>query len=678
MTVKAYASQSGSDDSPVATAVYLFRAANPLITTAADLYASRKVISITCRTPDATIRYTTNGSVPTSGSGTVYSSSFSADSSVTVKAIAYKTGLDDSSVVSRFYSIYTDQPRGAQYLGAGQGVRFSVYATNASAVFVAGEFNRWDGTANRMVKNPDGVWVTTVASAVPGQMYKFVSTNFSPNWIADPYARSFNQNDNDNGIILDHTSYTWGDGGWVRPDRNKLVVYEMHIKDFTRNDSQAAGGATYGGVIDKIPYLKALGVNAVEFMPVQEWPGGWYSWGYNNCGYFAPENSLANNQADGSAYTDFKRLVDALHQAGIAVILDVVYNHTANDNNYLWNIDSALYFEGSTPWGNRLALEKPATAKFVYDNLRYWLDEFHVDGFRFDATEYIDIAALITVVDSLYTGGYAGAYFIFEEFNGAHNTSIRAYNTSKNTQVISSWGTGYKSVIWDAVNKGRSGDLGKITHFSRDDGWNHPDEVINYFSSHDEGTLQGRHGASKQSVKAAAAHLLTSMGIPMIWMRDEVMRLHYGNHPPSGQGIEESNNIMEWNTLRSSHQDLFDYYAALIKLRIDHPALRLNLNDPVGGGKFSWNTDWSGGFVGYTYKNVSGDNNFVVLINYSKTEAKNYDVSFPNTGTWYLMCDGQSAYRYSPGVRSVTISSATTAITVPANTAYIYMSEAVN
>ncbi len=221
------------------------------------------------------------------------------------------------------------------------------------------------------------------------------------------------------------------------------------------------------------------------------------------------------------------------------------------------------------------------------------------------------------------------------------------------------------------INNGTSGSMGKITYFSHDDGWNYPSEVINYFSSHDEGTLSGRQDASKQSVKTAAVHLLTSLGIPMIWMGDEVARLHYGNHPPSGEGIDEANNEMDWDTLRTDNADLLAYYSGLIKLRIAHANLHMAV-DP--GVNHNWNTDWTAGHIGYTYKQ-SGDNGFVVLVNYNKTTAKTFSATFPVTGTWYQMCDGVSATNLAPGLATTNIASTTNSISVPANTAYIYMSQ---
>lgn len=567
-------------------------------------------------------------------------------------------------------------PLGATYLGAGQGTRFAVYAPNASAVSVAGAFNSFNITANPLTLGAGGVWETIVPTAAPGHNYKYYSADFGSTWLRDPYGRSFNGTDNDNTIII-NDNYVWT-SSFTRPAKEALVIYEMHVKDFTRSDSTATRGANYLGMIDKIPYLVALGVNAVELMPMQEWAGNSYSWGYNSACYFAPENSLSPNTGDGSAYQNFKKLVDALHTAGIAVILDVVYNHTFDDSP-LWQIDSTAYHSTETvPWGRKLDLTKSPTMRYVKDNLRFWMDEFRVDGFRFDATEYIDSPALLGVVTELCAAGYADRYFIFEEFDPAHNAAIQAYNTAAGQPVISSWGTGYKNAVWAAmVSGGSSGNLGKVTYYSEEDGWDRPGSVINYFSSHDEGTLTGK-GMPKAVIRTAAVHLLTSMGIPMLWMGEEVCSPQQGNN--AADPTAEASNIVDWNTLRPAHTDLTGFFAALIKLRIDHPALRPAAANPAASDKFGWFMDkgWKGWNLGYTHKGTSGDNNFVVLVNYSHTTAETFAVSFPVLGNWYVMCDGVNATNNAPGLGSWNITTTTSNITVSPTNALIFMSAGQN
>lgn len=568
---------------------------------------------------------------------------------------------------------------GSIYLGAGQGTKFVVHAPDAAAVAVRGSFNSWSESANPMTHTGNGIWTTTIASAQPGDTYKYYSSSFNGEWASDPYGRAFD-NDNDNTIIKADSTYSWSDSAWTRPAKASLVIYEMHVEDFTRGDStiSSPNKENFPGVADKISYLKNLGVNAVQFMPIQEWSGGNYSWGYNTAAYFAMENSLATSGSENSgvANDQFRQLVDTLHQNGIAVILDVVYNHTFEDSP-LWKIGSSTYYSTDPiDWGKKLDLTQTWTRQYVLNNLKYLAQEFHVDGFRFDSTENIDSTALLSIIDDMTAAGHGGLYYIFEEWDSAHNTAIQNYNSGQGKAVISSWGSlGYKNTIWSLVTNGSDGNMGAVTYYSKNAGWNYPAAVINFFSSHDEGTLAGNIGANKQQVRTATVHLLTSLGVPMLWMGDEVLRVHYGNHPPSGDGTDESNNETDWDSLISANSDLYGFFSALIKLRIAHTNLHLNVPDPDGSvDVFDWNTDWSkDGFVGYTYKH-SGDNGFVVLVNYG-TATNGCTVSFPVDGTWHLMCDGTNASSAAPGLNSsISVSGGSHSLDIAANTALIYMS----
>lgn len=567
---------------------------------------------------------------------------------------------------------------GASDLGDGTYL-FSVWAPNATRVNLAGTINDWDLNATQLEFDSSSGYWWGVHDATNGDMYKFVLDR--EDWVGDPYAKAFNASDNDNPIIVDLSTYTWGDSAWAAPSKNQLIIYETHIDDMTRTDTSIASGirGTFAGFIEKIPYLTRLGVNAVELMPIQEWPGEWYSWGYNNCGFFAPENSLSTNGDTSSTVDEFKAVVDALHQAGIAVILDVVYNHSSSDNNYLWLIDSDYYFEGDTDWGNRLDFTQDMVQKFFLDNLKFWMDEYHVDGFRFDSTENIDIDPyLIDIIDDLRAGGYDDKYYIFEEFNGTHNGAIQSYNTAEGESAISSWGTGYKNSVWAAIAAG-SDQLGTITYYSHDSGYQYTASPLNYFSSHDEGTLNATHSASIGEVRAAAAHLLTSMGTPMIWMGDEFMRTHYGNYPPTGDGIDEANNNITWSKT-NTYSTLIDYYSALISLRKNHTALQGSISDPAGSGNFTWCHNGWGTMthMGYAYSGYSGDNDFIVLVNYGASDLAFNSVTVPSSGDWYVMISNDVVATNNTDIGTWSLTSGATNFTVDAASALILMSDSVN
>ncbi|NCB33777.1 MAG: glycogen debranching enzyme, partial [Erysipelotrichia bacterium] len=179
------------------------------------------------------------------------------------------------------------------------------------------------------------------------------------NILLDPYAKSitgrtiWGQVDKGHEEFVHRGRIIYEDFDWrgdipLDTPLSDLIIYEMHVKDFTRGDREAVSGANYAGVRDKIGYLTRLGVNCVELMPIQEWTGSEYRWGYNPACYFAPENSLSSHDGDGTARREVKEMIDALHRAGIAVVLDVVYNHTYWEAP-AWRIDPAAYYDTSAP-----------------------------------------------------------------------------------------------------------------------------------------------------------------------------------------------------------------------------------------------------------------------------------------------------------------------------------------
>lgn len=605
---------------------------------------------------------------------------------------------------------------GAEYLGEGLGTRFVLYAPRADSVQVRGDFTGWAADPVAMAEAGGGWWTALVASAEPGQEYKYWSPDFGDglastdgdNWATDPYADAFSS-DSQNAIVLDPTNaaspaaHSWVNTAWARPPRDELVIYELQVEDFADRHGEYLDPdnnlGAFDGVRAQIGYLQALGVNAVELMPIQEWTGEGCSWGYNTAAWSAPENSYGSSAADGSAVGDLKALVDALHGAGIAVILDVVYNHS-NQDNPLWDIDAEIWFDGLTPWGEKFDLSRPAAQAYVRDNLRMWLDEYFVDGFRFDSTENLDAAALIGIVDGL-RADYPGCYWIFEEFNGYHNDLIKSYDNAEGAGVIASWGAGWKDASWSALFSGGYDGLGRITYHSKDWGWWYPSSVINYHSSHDEGTIQGvgvwKGGISASATttlnakaRLAATHLLTAMGIPMLWMGEEVGRVHYGNHTTNA--TNPVNNAFNWNGALAllENQKLFDYYAGLIALRKAHPNLRVAIPNPdtgasgTPGDAWDWNmTDgvtnlWGTGVLAWVSKG-SGDNAFAVFLNFTGS-AKTWTASFPVNGDWKLVADSDPAgdglvdADGTGALGTLAVASGAVSATVDAGQALVYMS----
>ncbi len=254
----------------------------------------------------------------------------------------------------------------------GRGASFSVWAPRAESVLLK-LFSGGPAAPLRMKKDRGGVWRADVAGLGPGTLYKFVVDGEER-----PDPASFSQPEGPHGPSeLIDDSFRWSDSGWKGPRMEELVIYELHTGVFTEEGN-------FAGIEGKIPYLKGLGINAVELMPVAQFPGT-RNWGYDGACPYAPHAAYGG-------VNGLKRLVNACHKAGLAVILDVVYNHLGPEGNYLGCYGP--YFTGRyrTPWGSAVNYDGPDSLPvrgyFIGNALR-WLRDFHVDALRLDAVHTI-------------------------------------------------------------------------------------------------------------------------------------------------------------------------------------------------------------------------------------------------------------------------------------------------
>ena len=331
------------------------------------------------------------------------------------------------------------------------GVNFAIYSQNASAVFLL-LFNKADSAPSDIIKLENRtkyIWHAFVHNVKAGQLYGYkIRGDFNPSYglrfnenklLIDPYAKaltgkfrnpenlllaydtnfpgkdlSLDSRDNTSivpkSIVIDN-SFDWQNDSHPDIAFEKLFIYEVHLKGFTAHPSSGVKKpGTYTGFIEKIPYLKDLGINAVEFLPLQEFyiedflvnRGLTNYWGYNTIGFFVPESSYSTKRYSGCQVNEFKTLVRELHKAGLEVIMDVVYNHTGEgnelgptlcfkgiDNTTYYSLagtdtDPYRYYMNLTGCGNCLNFSNAHVIRFVMDSLRYWVEKMHVDGFRFD------------------------------------------------------------------------------------------------------------------------------------------------------------------------------------------------------------------------------------------------------------------------------------------------------
>ncbi|WKN43216.1 alpha-amylase family glycosyl hydrolase [Tunicatimonas pelagia] len=273
-----------------------------------------------------------------------------------------------------------------------EGVAFRVWAPNAQAVRVTGIFCDWNQEGPSLEAEENGYWYAFVPKASVGDEYKFLIQSPQDDWLYrnDPYARQLTNSDG-NSIIYDSSRFNWQDDSFELPPWNQCIIYEMHIGTFHVTEEGQPG--TFASAIEKLPYLKDLGVNVIELMPTAEFPGD-YSWGYNPAYPFAVEEAYGGPNA-------LKELVRAAHEHGIGVILDVVYNHFGPTDIDLWRFDGwsendggGIYFyndnRADTPWGStRPDYGRAEVRNYLRDNALMWLEDFRMDGLRLDGTMFM-------------------------------------------------------------------------------------------------------------------------------------------------------------------------------------------------------------------------------------------------------------------------------------------------
>lgn len=551
------------------------------------------------------------------------------------------------------------------------GVNFALYSKNASAVFLL-LFDSPNGDPTDVIRlehRTRYVWHTRVIGLKPGQLYGYkVRGDFVPQQglrfnenklLIDPYARAltskFRNIDNlllpydalaperdlsldprDNtalvpkSIVIDD-SFDWQ--GDAPPDIpfEKLCIYEVHAKGFTAHpSSKVKFPGTYLGFIEKIPYLKSLGVNAVELLPVHEHYGEDFLherglsnyWGYNTIGFFAPELSYSTQRTPGCQVAEFKTLVRALHQAGIEVILDVVYNHSAEGNEMgpmlsFKGVDNASYYSLTGPveaarryymnytgCGNSLNFGNSQVIRLVMDSLRYWVEVMHVDGFRFDlasvlgreggafenSASFFDAISQDPVLHRVKLiaepwdiGTYQVGNFPVDwsEWNGRFRDTFRKFCKGDTGQLpeLGSRLTGSADLYAD---DGRSA-YNSVNFITCHDGFTLYD-LVSHNRKHNEANLEnntdgtsdnnswncGAEGETndeavnllrKQLMKNFACTLLFSMGTPMILGGDEFMRSQQGNNNAYCQDNEIS--WFDW-TLIDRNADMVSFFRKAI------------------------------------------------------------------------------------------------------------------
>ena len=525
-----------------------------------------------------------------------------------------------------------------------------------------------------------GKWQLTVKNDLKGKYYLFgVYNNAQPDLTPGVFAKAVGVNGQRGAIIdlKDTDPEGWSED--KRPElRNPvdLVIYEMHHRDFSIDYS--SGIKNKGKFLaltepKAIEHLKRLGVNAIHILPSFDYASvdesqpdkPQYNWGYDPLNYNVPEGSYSTNAADPKArIKEFKQMVQALHKAGIRVILDVVYNHTFSIDGsnfqktypgyYFRHRPDGTYSDGSG-CGNETASEKPLMREFMVESVKYWVNEYHIDGFRFDLMGVHDIetmnlirAELNKIDPSIYVygeGWSAGSCAYPQEklamkANARQLNGIGAFSDEMRDALRGPFSDdkkgGFLAGMPNCEESIKFGIAGAIDHpqvdmtkvnYSKTAWTNEPSQMIAYVSCHDDLCLTDRLRATVPNISddelirldlLAQTAVLTSQGVPFLLSGEEMLRDKKGEH--NSFRSPDSINRFDWNNLKRYPQ-VFDYYSKLIALRKAHPAFRMGKAEEVKKNLVF--LDAPEGVVAFQLKNNAGGDSWkdiIVVLNANKTE----------------------------------------------------------
>ncbi len=539
------------------------------------------------------------------------------------------------------FSTLAHAPVGATRVSGG-GAVFKVWAPTRVSALVRGEFNAW-GTTNPLTKVGE-YFVGRVNGVADRAQYKYFFNNAT--WNTDARARSIDAANTSNARIEDPFRFVWTSDGFRTPDAESLVVYQLHVGTFSgRNDplgSPAFPGG-YRAVADRVDHLVELGVNAVQICPVTEFPGD-LSAGYNPQSQWAPEWKYGTPD-------DFKYMVDRLHARGIAVIMDIVWNHFTTNDNFMWNYDgSQTYFDSpqvDTPWGAQADFDNPAVRDYYANSAQYWLEEFRLDGFRMDATSYMDIGQpvsgwqLMQRLNDEVDRRYVDRIVVAEQLpnDAAITASTSGGGAGFDAQYHQQFRDAVRTAIRDAafgdpsMSAVRSALLGSGPTLSGRRAWN-------YFQLHDEAwpSSGGQRFVktidtsapyddlyAKGRMKLAMGLLLTAPGVPVFLQGDEWL-------DDTDFGSDAANRI-DWSK-KTTYRGIFDYNRRLILLRRMLAPLRASA--PV----LVYKVDDTNNLLAYRRTAANGDP-IVVVAYFGNTPLANVRIGVPESGEWRELANSQ-------------------------------------
>jgi len=523
-----------------------------------------------------------------------------------------------------------------------QSIEFQLLAPYNRAAQLIGSFSDWD--AIPMEKDAKGYFRASVDLEDGTYQYKFRVQSKSPSYqpdewveVNDPCVTEIDR-DSQNGVIHIKDGkkvvddYVWQHDDIPLPQNDELIIYELLISDFFKNGNKETLG-TYKTALEKLDYLQDLGINTIELLPVNETPGS-YNWGYTPSYFFAP------NPAYGTP-KDLKHFIDECHGRGMRVILDQLYNHSSDDSPLLAIDREYWYYAGrhhpndeANYWGPEFNYEKyddnretfPAR-EFMGNVVRFWVQEYHIDGIRYDALKQLDNWDFLRSATQLAqdAAGPKPFYNIGERI--PDDPSI----TSPTGPMEGCWHDSFYYIVGKHLCNGLF-DLKQMKEAIAPQQQGYPDGItkaVVYLGDHDHSHLirdLGDHGifgdAAFGRLKLGAVLLMTAGGVPMLWMGDE-----FGDS--TDINASQTDQQVDWSLLSNDrNQDLLQYYKSLIYLHKHNAALHTSKVD-----FFHENPDQR--VFAYGRWNEEGSR-VVVVANFSDTFLKDYTIpEFPANGTWH-------------------------------------------
>lgn len=635
--------------------------------------------------------------------------------------------MDHSYSTDEFEGAYTYTGNDLGSVWTKEATYFRVWAPTAQTVTVRvykSGVNDTDDLMQEiaMVPGKNGTWLVCLPGNWNGFYYTYLVT-FEGNIVeaCDPYARAAGVNGM-RSMIIDLRSTN--PEGWESDcdpnaslQMNDIILYEIHLRDFTINTHSCVkhrgkylaltqtGTHTTSGFPTGLDHLKALGITHLHLLPVFDYGSvdesqtgkAQYNWGYDPINFNVPEGSYSSDPYQGQIrICEMKQMVKALHDNGISVVMDVVYNHIYRTNDFCFNQIVPGYFSRSnnrgqltnaSGCGNDTASERSMVRKYIVDSVNYWADEYHIDGFRFDLVGLLDITTIRQVIDTVHSK-HPNVKFYGEGWDMAYGVTKPEVNmcVQQNAHFIPAFAffndtlrDAIRGSVFDARIPGlASGDLGrKHTYqscFIAAPGWTEtPQQIINYESCHDNYTLYDALSialpdASREELVHrnlfAASLLLLAQGVPFLHAGEELLRSKQDSK--SGRFIANSYrspdrvNSIKWDHLNLPEvQVVLHYYQGLIQLRKKFAQLRMKssreISVMVNTYKCSDPSVW--GYILY-----GNDSRLFIAFNAGNDTS---ELTLPK-GTWEILVQDQSAGIESLGTatHSISISSVSTLVLV--------------